>query len=164
VKPATALVLGAVTVAVVEAVETSLFWWWYRKVTPWQIFQYITSGLLGRPAFEGGAATVWLGIALHFFNASVIVAVYLLASQRWKTLVRHPVAWGLAYGAGVHLVMSHVVIPLSVARKGQFSWFLLVHSLVSQAVTVGLPTAFFARAASHGDAKAKPLPAAAPAR
>jgi len=151
-RPVRALLYGTVAVAVLEAVETSAFWWLYRRVTPWQIFRYISSGLHGASALEGGSSSTWLGVAIHFFNAFVIVGVYFLASRRFPTLIRHPVTWGLAYGAGVHLVMAYVVVPLSAAESGgSFSLFRLVHSLVSQAVTVGLPAALFARASSPAD-------------
>lgn len=148
-RPARALLLGTVTVALVEATETSIFWWLRAGITPWRIFRYIASGLVGPQAFEGGPAMMWLGVAIHFFNAFVIVGAYLLASRPFPTLVRHPVACGLAYGAAVHLVMQFVVIPLSAASHSKTvdPWQLL-HSLVSQAVTVGLPAALFARAAS----------------
>ena len=145
-----ALVLGAVTVATVEAIETSAFWWWYRQVTPARIFRFIAAGLLGRSAFDGGSSSVWLGVTIHLFNAFVIVAVYFLASRGFPTLIRRPVPWGLAYGAGVHLVMEFAVIPLSSApHSAGVKPLLLLHSLVSQAVTVGLPSATFARAASR---------------
>jgi hypothetical protein len=60
------------------------------------------------------------------------------------------VVWGLAYGAAVHLVMQFVVIPLSAASRSKaVDPWLLLHSLVSQAVTVGVPSALFARAAAR---------------
>jgi hypothetical protein len=156
-KPGKALLLGGLTVAVLEAIETSTYWWIREKVTPWRIFRYIASGLLGKAAFDGGPEGLWLGIALHVFNALVIVAVYLIASRRFPTLVRHPVVWGLAYGAGVHLVMAYVVIPLSEARRsGTFNPIHFVHSILSQALTVGLPTALFARAAQWPERKSLP--------
>ena len=149
-RPGRALILGTITVALVEATETSIFWALRAGITPWRIFRYITSGLAGPQAFEGGPAMMWLGVAIHFFNAFVIVGVYMLASRRFPALVRHPVAFGLAYGAAVHLVMQFVVIPLSAASHSKtVDPWLLLHSLVSQAVTVGLPSALFAKAAAR---------------
>lgn len=154
-----ALALGTVTVATLEAVETSAFWWWYRHVTPARIFRFIAAGLLGPAAFEPGPLGLWLGVALHLFIAFVVVAVYLAASRRLPALTRHRVAWGLAYGAGVHVVMQFLVIPLSSApQSAGVNALQLAHSLVSQAVTVGLPSALFAHAARTPDPAA---PAAA---
>lgn len=146
---ARALIYGTVAVAVIESTEVMTFYGLVRGVPPHQILQYIASGLLGRPAFEGGLATTLLGAALHFFNSFVIFAVYLGASRRFSVLVRHPVVCGLLYGAGVHLFMAYVVTPLSAApRRGAFNPWLFLHGVVSQALVVGLPCAFIARAAS----------------
>ena len=105
-----ALALGAVTVATLEAVETSAFWWWYRQVTPRDLPVHRRGPGLGPEAFETGAWAVWLGVALHLFIAFVVVAVYVFASRSLPALTCHPVPWGLAYGAGVHLVMHFIVI------------------------------------------------------
>jgi len=148
VKIGRALLLGTVAVAVIESTEVMIFWG-LRGTPPHQILQYIASGLVGRAAFEGGLATTLLGTALHFFNSFVIFAVYLAASRRFPALVRHPVACGLLYGAGVHLLMAYVVIPLSAApRRGAFNPWLFLHGVVSQALVVGLPCAFVSRAAA----------------
>ena len=143
-----ALFYGTVAVAVIESTEVMTFHGLVNGVPPHQILQYIASGLLGRSAFEGGFATTLLGAALHFFNSFVIFAVYLAASRRFAVLVRHPVVCGLLYGAGVHLFMADVVIPLSAARRGAFNPWMFLHGIVSQALVVGLPCAFIARAAS----------------
>lgn len=147
-KTARALLYGTVAVAVIESTEVMIFWG-LRGVPPGQILQYIASGLLGRAAFDGGLATTLLGAALHVFNSFAIFALYLAASRRFAVLVRHPVVCGLLYGAGVHLFMAYVVIPLSAARKGPFNPWLLLHGLVSQAIVVGLPCAFVSRAAAR---------------
>jgi hypothetical protein len=150
VKPGRALLLGTVTVALLEATETSIFWALHSGITPWRIFRYIASGFVGQDAFDGGPSMMWMGVAIHSFNAFVIVGVYLLASRHFPALTQHPVAWGLAYGASVHLVMQFIVIPLSAAPHSQaVDPWLLLHSLVSQALTVGLPSALFARAATR---------------
>jgi hypothetical protein len=156
VKTGRALLYGTVAVAVIESTEVMTFWG-LRGTSPRQILQYIASGLLGRAAFEGGLATALLGTALHFFNSFVIFAVYLAASRRFAVLVRHPVVGGLLYGAGVHLFMAYVVIPLSAApRRGAFNPWLFLHGVVSQALVVGLPCAFIARAASTPEPERAP--------
>ncbi|MGD9631213.1 MAG: hypothetical protein AB7V18_18405 [Pyrinomonadaceae bacterium] len=40
-----------------------------RGVAPARVFQYIASGVLGKASYEMGAATVLLGIFLHFVVA-----------------------------------------------------------------------------------------------
>jgi len=85
----------------------------FRHITAGQIFQYIASGLTGRWVFHAGAASVALGIAIHYAIALTWTAVYFAASRRMSVLVRRPVVCGLVYGAVVYLVMNLVVLPLT---------------------------------------------------
>ena len=82
-------------------------------MTPVAIYQFVASGLLGQAAYAGGAATALLGLAMHFLVAFSAAAVFVLASERLPQLRRDAVGWGLAFGVGVFVVMSFVVIPLS---------------------------------------------------
>ena len=84
---------------------------------------------------------------LHFFIAFVIVVVYFLASRRAPVLTRHAVALGMANGIVVYFVMSYIVIPLSAASQGSFSFPVLVTGILIHAFGVGLPAALIARAA-----------------
>lgn len=85
----------------------------FRHVTPTRIFQYIASGLTGPWAFHAGAASVALGVAIHYAIAMAWTAVYFAAAQRWRLLIRRPVVCGLVYGAGVYAVMNGLVLPLT---------------------------------------------------
>jgi hypothetical protein len=114
-----------------------------RGARPIRILQAISSGLLGAAAFQGGAATAALGVALHFLIAFGAAAVYFAASRKLGFLVRHAVPWGLAYGVGVYLFMNTVVLPLSAVARRPFALdptLILVHMLC-----VGLPIALAVR-------------------
>jgi hypothetical protein len=79
----------------------------------------IAAGLLGRQAFKGGPGTYVLGVLLHFFIAFSFAAFYYAASRKLAFLKEHPLVCGLAYGAGVELVMSLVVFAaLCASRQG----------------------------------------------
>ncbi len=147
-----ALVYGALTVALLDIVYAITFWWLQRDVHPMRVFQSVAAGLLGRDAFEGGLPTAVLGGLLHLFNATVIVAVYHLASRRLSLLIRRAVPCGILYGIAVCLVMSYVVIPLSASPAGFPRLWVLGVNLVSHILLVGLPTALFARAAAGSKA------------
>jgi hypothetical protein len=137
---------GGFLIGCIDALYATGFWS-LRGVPPSRIFQSIAAGLLGRSAYSGGAATAWLGFALHYFIAIAIVVVYWLASARLDVLIRRWLLCGVIYGLGVYAFMNYIVMPLSAAGRGRFdvSWFawsVLVHALL-----VGVPAAFFARAA-----------------
>jgi hypothetical protein len=146
-KPARALLLGTLTVGVLDALDAFVFFGFRSGVTPVRILQSIAAGLLGRDAFRGGIPTAILGAVLHFFIAFCVVGTYLLASRRLPSLTRRPVTYGVLYGVAVYIVMNFVVVPLSAAGGGATpAWPVVVNGLLIHALGVGLPSALFASA------------------
>jgi hypothetical protein len=80
---------------------------------PIWLLQTIAGGLLHREAYEGGMATAFLGMFLHYFIAGSIVTVYYLASRKLPLLVERAWLCGPIYGIGVYLFMQLVVLPLA---------------------------------------------------
>lgn len=148
--PARALLLGGLTVGVLDALDALIFFG-LRGVPPARLFQGIASGLLGRSAFAGGMATALLGVLLHFFIAFAVVATYHVAARRIAALALRPLVYGPLYGLLVYSVMNFIVIPLSaIAAGGPRSTSALVNGLLIHALGVGLPAALSARAARLG--------------
>jgi hypothetical protein len=154
--PARALALGVVTVGVLDGLDAVIYFG-LRGVSPVRIFQAIAAGLLGRAAFQGGAATALLGGALHFTIAFAIVSVYFIASRRIASLVRHPFVWGPVYGVAVYLTMNLVVIPLSAAVRPTPALPTIVNGLMIHVFGVGIPAALCARAAHRNRGGSGPL-------
>lgn len=84
-----------------------------RGITPKMVFQYIASGLIGMKSFEGGLASVALGVVLHYVIALTWTGIFYAASRKLAILGRWPVTCGLLYGGFVYLFMNLVVLPLS---------------------------------------------------
>ncbi|HSC28455.1 MAG TPA: hypothetical protein VLD67_14345 [Vicinamibacterales bacterium] len=106
---------------------------------PARVFQAIAAGLLGRDGFSGGGPTAALGVALHFFIAFTIVAVFLFASRHVPALSRAPCIAGPAYGIAVYLVMNFVVIPLSATSGGSFTVPVVLNGVLIHIVGSGCP-------------------------
>ncbi len=85
----------------------------FRHVTPYMIFQYIASGLVGMKSFDAGIASVALGVAIHYAIALAWTVIFFVASRRLEILVRRPVICGLVYGGVVYMIMNFVVLPLT---------------------------------------------------
>lgn len=112
----------------------------------WDIPLSIAAGLLGRQALHGGIAIYLLGVSLHFFVATSFAAFYYAASRRLTFLTQHPIVCGLAYGAGVELVMRLVVLPLSALHaRGPYQLDDMIQGLLVHMVVVGLPISFSVR-------------------
>lgn len=84
-------------------------------VSPVIILHAIASGLLGKPAFQGGASIALLGLILQWLMSWLIAGVYVFAAQRLTWMRRRWLAAGLAYGVVIYAVMNYVVRPLSAA-------------------------------------------------
>jgi hypothetical protein len=145
-RPARAIIYGALVVGALDLLDALVFFG-LRGAAPIRICQSIAAGLLGRAAFQGGAATAALGVALHFFIATCVVVTFYLASLRLPVLVRHAVIAGLLYGLAVYGVMNYIVIPLSaLGGRGPFVLPVFINGLLIHAFGVGLPAALFVRA------------------
>lgn len=112
-----------------------------RGVSPDRVFQYISSGILGRSAFEGGAATVVLGVFLHFVVAFGAAAVFVLAARSIAFLRTNPLIIGPLYGIAVYFVMSEVVSALSNVTRQPRTQSGTITGILIHIFFVGLPIA-----------------------
>jgi hypothetical protein len=102
-----------------------------------RLFQFIASGLLGPRSFNGGLATVALGIAAHYSIALGAAAIYYGASGPLPFLVERAVLCGVVFGVLVHLFMNFVVLPLSAIGRRPFNGRGFVMQLLVHMIVVG---------------------------
>jgi hypothetical protein len=140
-----ASLLGGLVVGALDIADAFIVFG-LRGVSPIRILHSIASGVLGRDAFSGGLPAAALGLVLHFFIATTIVTVFVLASRRMRWLVEHPLITGPLYGIAVWLVMNFVVLPLSATGAPTFRTAVVVNGLLIHMFGVGLPSALFGRA------------------
>ncbi len=120
----------------------------YRTGTAEQVFQGIARGLIGPAALQGGHASAFLGLALHFTIATIWAAIFWAAVGRIPSLRRmlqtSPgiIAAGALFGVVVWLVMRFGVIPAVGlgGRTVQLRQFLVM--LIGHTVVVGQPIAW----------------------
>lgn len=132
---------GGVVAATLDIGYAWAFWALKAGVSVERIFQSVAAGLLGTAAFEGGAATAALGLALHYGNALTMACVYYLAARRWDGLRRRPVRYGAAYGLLLYGVMNYIVVPLSAAGRGSRDPLWIALSIVVHMFLIGVPIA-----------------------
>ncbi len=138
-----AIVTAGLVVGVLD-ISSAFVIWWQRGVALQRGLQGIAAGLLGARSYEGGMATVGLGLALHFFVAFVVVSIFYLASRRIPFLTKQPLISGVFYGIGVYIVMYWLVLPtvFSTFRHRLYNELLAVAIHIC---LIGLPTAFIVR-------------------
>lgn len=77
-----------------------------RDRTAISVLHSISSGLLGKAAYEGGLATAALGLVCHFVIAFGAATVFWLVSWRLRFLLDHPVVSGVLFGVAVFAFMT----------------------------------------------------------
>lgn len=85
----------------------------FRHITPYQIFQYIASGLIDGRSFTLGMASVALGVGIHFTIAMTWTVLFYLLSRKLRILTREATICGIVYGGVVYMIMNFVVLPLT---------------------------------------------------
>lgn len=141
-----AIFWGGLIAGTLDITAACVFSYLRANVSPVRVFQSVASGLLGAPAYAGGAKTAVLGLLLHFLIATTATALFYFASRKLIFMIERPITWGLVYGALVYLFMNFVVLPLSAfPQRG-------VPTLSSRAINmliimfcVGLPIAIVVR-------------------
>ncbi len=144
------VVAGGAVAGALDITYACAFWAIKAGVPARRILQSVAAGLLGRDAaVAGGIATAALGLALHFFIALTMAAVYFLVARRWPLLWRRAWAMGAVYGLWLYIAMNYIVVPLSAAGGGGASrdplWVTL--SVLVHVLFIGIPCAIAAR---HG--------------
>ncbi len=136
------VILLAGAVAAVLDISDAFLFLGLRGIRPARILQGIASGLLGPQSFRYGSRTVLLGLALHFFIAFSVAAVYYAASRKIAFLTTRPVLSGLLYGAIVYAFMNGIVLPLSAfVSRGPMTAAAFINGVLAIMLLVGLPIA-----------------------
>jgi hypothetical protein len=142
------VVAGGLVAGALDITYACVYWAIKAAVPARRIFQSVAAGVLGREAsVQGGNATAALGLALHFFIALTMAAVYFLVARRWPLLWRRAWLLGAIYGLWLYIAMTYIVVPLSRAGGGGGSndplWVTL--SVIVHVVFIGVPCALGAR-------------------
>jgi uncharacterized membrane protein YagU involved in acid resistance len=109
----TTAAIGGGVAGLLDAIYATVLWGMIQGSNPAAVWQSVASGLSGKAAFQGGAVTATLGLALHFFIAFVMALVYVRAARRLPALLARPILMGVLYGFVLYVVMNFVVVLLS---------------------------------------------------
>ncbi len=111
--PAVFAILAGAVVAGTLDITYAVVFSGFHGVPARRILQSVASGLLGKPAFDGGVPTAALGLALHYCIMAGMAAIFYAISARVAALRARPLLWGPLYGLGLYAAMSFLVLPLS---------------------------------------------------
>ncbi|NWG92900.1 MAG: hypothetical protein HXY21_10415 [Parvularculaceae bacterium] len=109
-----------------------------------RIWQSVAEGVLGEASYEGGRATVALGIGLHFFIALCAGMVLAFAMSRAEVFRRVWFVSGAVYGVAMYYFMQKIVLPLSLIGERQQDLKSTAIGLAIHIFIFGLGSAFIA--------------------
>jgi hypothetical protein len=147
--PGMAILVGGLIAGTLDITYAITYSVW-RGTTPQTLLQFVASGLLGKPSFEGGTGTAALGLLLHYLMMLVIAAIFYGISRQLTFLVRKPIVWGPVYGFLVYWVMNLVVMQLSMTpSKWRFIPLSFATGIIVHMFCIGFPIAWAASKASE---------------
>lgn len=145
-KPAKVIFWGGLIAGTLDITAACVVSWLRSGVRPVIIMQSVASGLLGAPAYQGGAKTAALGVVLHYFIATMWTVVFYVASRKLRFLIARPITWGLVYGVIVYVLMNFVVLPVSAfPQRTTPTLTSRIINLVIIVLCIGLPIALITR-------------------
>jgi hypothetical protein len=136
---------GGLIAGALDICAAFLYAWLRAGVGPIRVLHSVASGLLGPEAFQSGAKTAVLGLALHFLIATIWTTVFYFASRQLLFLIERPVLFGLLYGIVVYVFMNFVVVPLSNVAPRQATISGRVINMLIIMFCIGLPIALIVR-------------------
>ena len=130
-------------------ITENIVWNAFRGITAWRIFQYITSGLVGRRSFQMGWTSVGLGVVIHYAIALTWTVIFYIAATKLTALTKRPILWGLIYGVFVYVVMNFLVLPLTALppRPSPITLANRINAIAALIFCTGLPIALLVRRA-----------------
>ena len=114
---------------------------------PLIVLPFIASGLLGKPALEGGAGIMLLGLLLHYIIAFTFTIFFFRIYPQLKLSSVNWILGGIGYGIFIWLIMNLIVVQLSGAPHGPISAMKAVKILKSSLILIcmiGLPLSYIA--------------------
>jgi uncharacterized membrane protein YagU involved in acid resistance len=145
---AKAILIGGSIAGACDILYAIVYSWLARGTPPVRILQSVASGLLGKPAFDGGWPVAALGLFLHFFIALSAAVIFYFVARKIPALVRHAVLSGVLYGFLIFWFMRLVVLPLSAFPfPVRFPLGPSLLEMLFHMFTVGLPIALAVRMA-----------------
>jgi uncharacterized membrane protein YagU involved in acid resistance len=117
-----------------------VYYIWF-DLNPFQVLQFIASGIYGPSAINGGVSYILIGLFFHFVIAYTVAIIYFYAFPKISILREYIVASGLVFGLGIWLVMNLLILPNTNIPKSPFDAGLASVGIIWHMVLVGLPIA-----------------------
>lgn len=115
-----------------------------NNVTPDKVLIFISSGIFGKNAFNGGVAMILFGLLAHFIIAIIFSAILYFLYPKLNLGNSNKLLTGILYGIIIWCVMNLLVVPISRTPTVPFNLVNMVVGMIILIVAIGLPVVYFA--------------------
>lgn len=137
----TTILKSGIVAGTLDAIAGVIVYYIWFQFNPFQVLQFIASGIHGPTAINSGIPMIFAGMIYHYFIAFVVAIIYFFAYPKIGLLREYKIISGLLFGLGVWLIMNLIVLPNSNIPKGSFDAGLAAVGILWHMVLVGLPIA-----------------------
>jgi hypothetical protein len=131
-------------VGILDALAAIIVYGIFYKYNPIQIYQFVSSALLGNDAYNGGIPIALLGLTFHFFVAFLSSYLFIELYPQLAILRQNKIIGGLTFGFIVWVVMNLIIIPLTKIPASKFD-IVSVLAILWHMFLVGLPISIIAQ-------------------
>jgi uncharacterized membrane protein YagU involved in acid resistance len=110
-----------------------------KRVSVVQLMHGIAAGVFGKTTVGNSTTMALIGLGFHYVIAFSWAIGYFLVYPYIPFLRRQKIISGLLYGILVWAVMNLIVVPMSNAYHGPFSWVSAIRAAAILMVCIGLP-------------------------
>ncbi|NER14861.1 DUF1440 domain-containing protein [Leptobacterium flavescens] len=139
--PLKAILWSGLVAGILDSLAGVIVYYIYFGMNPFQVLQFIATGVHGPSAMEGGVRMILEGLLYHFIIAYVVAIIYFVAYPKLKVLQKFTLSSGLIYGLGIWLVMNLLILPYTNVIKSPFDLSLAIVGIVWHMILVGVPIA-----------------------
>ncbi len=137
------IVWATIIVGILDALAAIIVYGIFYRYYPIQVYQFVSSAILGTAAYSGGIPVALLGLFFHFLIAFVCSYLFIQLYSGISMLRENKIIIGLIYGFVIWAVMNLLIIPFSKIPPSNFD-VVSVITIAWHMLLVGLPISLLA--------------------
>lgn len=131
---------GGLIAGILDANAAVVVYWFFKDLNPFQVLQYVASGVFGPSTADGSLIYVVVGLIFHFVIAYTFAIFFFFIYPKIEYIKKNIIVAGLVYGLSIWFFMNAIILPNSNIPKSPMDFVSVIEALWHM-VLVGLPIA-----------------------
>ena len=137
------VVKAGLIVGTLDILAAFLYFFIKTHSNPLTVLKFISSGLFGKEAFDGGSEMLLAGLVLHYTIALAFTIFFFWLYPKLTIFSQHKIVTGICYAIFISIIMNLVVIPLSKIPHRSFDLNAIINVVILM-LSIGIPLAYLA--------------------